>query len=60
MHAPRLTVSYQYPQSCAARPRYLPTVPMLFLRLRGRWLDEAGFAASWLVLKVIDLQPAQR
>jgi len=44
MHQRRLTVSRQYPESRAARSRYLPTAPMPFLRLRGRWLNQAGFA----------------
>lgn len=44
MKVHRLTVSRQYPESRAARPAYLPAPPMPFLRLRGRWLDEAGFA----------------
>ena len=43
MHARRLTVSSLRPESRAARLRYLPTTPMPFLRLRGRWLDQAGF-----------------
>jgi len=72
MSARRLTVSRQYPESRAARPRYLPTAPMPFLRLQGRWLDQAGFAiganvrveiaAGRLVLEVIepDSRPARR
>lgn len=65
MHARRLTVSRQYPESRAARHRYAPVTPMPFLRLRGRWLDEAGFtiganvrvevAAGRLVLEVVEL-----
>lgn len=39
----RLTVSRHYPESRATRSRS-PTLPMPFLRLQGRWLDEAGFA----------------
>lgn len=40
----RLTVSYTHPESRPSRvPRPLPS-PMPFLRLRGRWLDQAGFA----------------
>lgn len=67
MSARRLTVSRQYPESRAARSRYLPIAPMPFLRLRGRWLDEAGFAiganvrvevaAGRLVLEVIESDP---
>lgn len=45
MNARRLTVSSRYPESRArtAAP-YVPSTPMPFLRLQGRWLDEAGFA----------------
>lgn len=67
MHARRLTVSRQYPESRAARPRTLPTAPMPFLRLQGRWLDQAGFAigvnvrveveAGRLVLEVVESNP---
>jgi hypothetical protein len=28
----------------AHHPRDLPSAPIPFLRLRGRWLDQAGFA----------------
>ena len=65
----RLTVSRSYPESRAARPRYLPTAPMPFLRLQGRWLDQAGFAiganvrvevsAGRLVVEVIESDPQQ-
>ena len=74
MNARRLTVSCHYPESRAASPARLHAIPapMPFLRLRGRWLDEAGFAiganvrvevtAGRLVLEVIesDPLPAQR
>jgi len=54
MNARRLTVSRQHPESRAARPRYLPTTPpMPFLRLQGRWLDEAGFAIGANVQVVV-------
>jgi hypothetical protein len=63
MNARRLTVSCHYPQSRAGRSP-LPTAPMPFLRLQGRWLDQAGFAiganvrvevaAGRLVVEVID------
>lgn len=69
MKSRRLTVSRQYPESRAARPRYLPADPMPFLRLRGRWLDQAGFAigapvrvvvsAGRLVVEVIDPEQQQ-
>lgn len=62
MNARRLTVSHHYPESRAVRSQ--PTVPVPFLRLQGRWLDEAGFtiganvrvevAAGRLVVEVID------
>ena len=74
MNARRLTVSRQYPESRAASPARSHAIPapMPFLRLRGRWLDEAGFAiganvrvevtAGRLVLEVIesDPEPARR
>ena len=70
MNQRRLTVSRQHPQSRAARPRYLPTTaPMPFLRLQGRWLDQAGFAIGAnvqvvvspgrLVVEVIESDPKQ-
>ncbi len=69
MNARRLTVSRHYPESHAARSRYLPAAPMPFLRLQGRWLDQAGFAiganvrvevaAGRLVLEVIESGPEQ-
>lgn len=44
MNARRLTVSYHTPESRAALHRPRRVAPMPFLRLQGRWLDEAGFA----------------
>ena len=41
MNARRLTVSRHYPESHASRSG--PLSPMPFLRLQGRWLDEAGY-----------------
>jgi Toxin SymE, type I toxin-antitoxin system len=68
MQPRRLTVSRHYPESRAVRSQ--PTAAMPFLRLQGRWLDEAGFAiganvrvevsAGRLVVEVIDSQPEQR
>jgi hypothetical protein len=62
MQPRRLTISRHYPESRAARSR--PAAPMPFLRLQGRWLDQAGFtiganvrvevAAGRLVVEVID------
>lgn len=70
MTSRRLTVSSSHPESRAVRPRYLPAAPMPFLRLRGRWLDQAGFAigtnvrvtvsAGRLVVEVIESQREQR
>jgi hypothetical protein len=70
MNARRLTVSRHYPERRAMRARYLPSEPMPFLRLQGRWLDQAGFAiganvrvevaAGRLVLEVIPAEQAQR
>ena len=58
----RLTVSRTHPES-RARQHPLPQ-PMPFLRLQGRWLDQAGFAIGrpvrvavkpgLLVLEVLD------
>lgn len=63
----RLKVSYTQPDSRSREPQVPHLLPMPFLRLRGRWLDEAGFtigsdvrvevSAGRLVLEVID--PAQ-
>jgi hypothetical protein len=63
----RLKVSYTHPDARGAQPPVPHLLPMPFLRLRGRWLDAAGFAigtevrvevsAGRLVLEVID--PAQ-
>ena len=47
MSTRRLTISCCHPERRAARPVYVnhrPLEPMPFLRLRGRWLDQAGFA----------------
>jgi hypothetical protein len=46
MHARRLTISRFHPERRVARPAALRPVPapMPFLRLQGRWLDQAGFA----------------
>lgn len=64
MNPRRLTVSRTHPDSRPTRfPRPL-LQPMPFLRLRGRWLDQAGFTIgkpvrvyvlpSRLLLEVID------
>ena len=73
MNARRLTVSRHYPESRrVVRPAYLHAnpAPMPFLRLQGRWLNEAGFAigasvrvevaAGRLVLEVIGTEPEER
>jgi hypothetical protein len=60
----RLKVSYMKPDSRSSEP-IKPNLPaMPYVRLRGRWLDEAGFAigrgirvevsAGRLVLEVVD------
>lgn len=69
MNPRRLTVSSSLPESRAAQHRHLPIAPMPFLRLRGRWLDQAGFtigapvrvevSAGRLVVEVI-AEPVQR
>ena len=66
MNPRRLTVSSSLPESRAAQHRHLPIAPMPFLRLRGRWLDQAGFtigapvrvevSAGRLVVEVINEQ----
>lgn len=54
MNPRRLTVSSSHPESRATRrPRYVPSAPMPFLRLRGRWLDAAGFAIGAPVRVVV-------
>lgn len=71
MHSPmkprRLKVSYTQPDSRSREPQVPHLLPMPFLRLRGRWLDAAGFTVGTdvrvevstgkLVIEVID--PAQ-
>ena len=69
MNARRLTVSSSHPESRAHHPRQSSSAPMPFLRLRGRWLDQAGFpigapvrvevSAGRLVVEVI-AEPLQR
>jgi hypothetical protein len=63
----RLKVSYTQPDTRCTHPPFPPLLPMPFLRLRGRWLDAAGFtigsdvrvevSAGRLVIEAID--PAQ-
>jgi hypothetical protein len=70
MTSRRLTISSRYPEVRARRSQYVRVVPMPFLRLQGRWLDQAGFGIGAqvrvevdrgrLVLEVIDTEPAQR
>jgi hypothetical protein len=65
MNQRRLTVSRHYPERHASRSG--PLSPMPFLRLQGRWLDQAGFAiganvrvevaAGRLVLEVVEPNP---
>jgi toxic protein SymE len=67
MQQRRLTVSRHYPESRDNRSHRLPPTPMPFLRLQGRWLDQAGFAiganvrvevaAGRLVLEVVEPHP---
>jgi toxic protein SymE len=51
----RLTISYRYPESRgrSASP-YVRGTPMPFLRLQGRWLDQAGFAIGTQVRVEVD------
>lgn len=68
MNARRLTVSSSHPEIRARHPRQPSSTPMPFLRLRGRWLDAAGFpiganvrvevSAGRLVVEVVDGDPA--
>lgn len=70
MKSRRLTVSRSYLGCRAARPHYVLPAPMPFLRLQGRWLDQAGFAiganvrvtvsAGRLVVEVIESEQEQR
>lgn len=70
MSVRRLTISSSHPESRTRRPRQLSKAPMPFLRLRGRWLDQAGFAigmnvrvevgAGRLVLEVIETTPDRK
>ncbi len=63
----RLRVSYTQPDTRCTYPPFPHLLPIPFLRLRGRWLDAAGFAigsdvrvevsAGRLVIEVIN--PAQ-
>ena len=71
MNLRRLTISYRYPESPArSASQYVRSTPMPFLRLQGRWLDQAGFAIGTqvrvevdhgrLVVEVIDPNTNQR
>ncbi|MEJ0037680.1 MAG: SymE family type I addiction module toxin [Gammaproteobacteria bacterium] len=65
----RLKVSYRQPQSRSTEPFKPYLQPMPYVRLLGRWLDEAGFAigrdirvevnAGKLVLEVIEPESMQ-
>jgi Toxin SymE, type I toxin-antitoxin system len=44
MNSRRLTVSYQTPNTYHREWPHRPLPSKPFLRLHGRWLDEAGFA----------------
>lgn len=65
----RLKVSYLKPDSRSTEPVKPNLSPLPYVRLRGRWLDEAGFAigrdirvevsAGRLVLEVIESGSAQ-
>ena len=43
MNSRRLTISCRYPEVRARQGEHARSVPMPFLRLQGRWLDQAGF-----------------
>lgn len=70
MNSRRLTISRRYPDVRARRGEHVRSVPMPFLRLQGRWLDQAGFRVGAqvqvqvdrgrLVLEVINAESAQR
>lgn len=49
----RLTVSSTPPEHRPSRFPRAPLPPIPFLRLRGRWLDEAGFAVGKPVRVVV-------
>lgn len=67
MNSRRLTVSYRQPDSRCRVPLHR-LEPMSFVRLQGRWLDQAGFAIGAqvrvqvtpgrLVLEVIEPESA--
>jgi hypothetical protein len=44
MNMRRLRVSFRQPDSRCLLPLLRVPAPMPFLRLQGRWLDQAGFA----------------
>ena len=44
LNSRRLTVSYQTPNTYHREHPFRPLPAKPFLRLHGRWLDEAGFA----------------
>ncbi|WP_170134694.1 SymE family type I addiction module toxin [Steroidobacter cummioxidans] len=43
MNSRRLTISCRYPEVRARHGEHVRSEPMPFLRLQGRWLDQAGF-----------------
>ena len=65
----RLKVSYRQPQSRSSEPFKPELAPMPYVRLLGRWLDDAGFAigrdirvqvsAGKLVLEVVESENTQ-
>lgn len=55
MRSRRLTVSCSHRESRAARPRCVSLAPVPLLRLRGRWLDAAGFPIGTPVKVVVSI-----
>lgn len=54
MRARRLTISRLYPEVRPRRGEHVRSVPMPFLRLQGRWLDQAGFPIGAQVRVEVD------
>lgn len=54
MNSRRLTISSRYPEIRTRRAEYVRAVPMPFLRLQGRWLDQAGFPIGAQVRVEVD------
>lgn len=54
MNSRRLTISRRYPEVRPRRGEHVRSVPIPFLRLQGRWLDQAGFPIGAQVQVQVD------